>query len=397
MRLHGGTIRVESRVGRGTEFTVSLPFGTAHLPADRIGAPRTISSTGVPAEAFVEEALRWLPEESSAHGVDVESQTDPEPDAALPSDRPLILLADDNADMRNYVRRLLAPRYEVHFVPDGQAALDAARRRRPALVLSDVMMPRLDGFGLLRALREDPELRDVPVILLSARAGEAPKVEGLEAGADDYLVKPFSARELLARVAAALELARMRRLTAETLRDNARTLEILNRTGTALAAELDLERLVQKVTDAAVELTEAKFGAFFYNVTNDDGEAYVLYTLSGALREDFAKFPMPRNTPLFAPIFRGERVIRSDDITRDPAYGRSPPYHGMPEGHLPVRSYLAVPVISRSGEVLGGLFFSHPEPGVFTERRTHRNGHCRTGGDCHRQCPALSGRSAGTR
>lgn len=336
-------------------------------------------------------------EESSAHGVDVESQTDPEPDAALPSDRPLILLADDNADMRNYVRRLLAPRYEVHFVPDGQAALDAARRRRPALVLSDVMMPRLDGFGLLRALREDPELRDVPVILLSARAGEAPKVEGLEAGADDYLVKPFSARELLARVAAALELARMRRLTAETLRDNARTLEILNRTGTALAAELDLERLVQKVTDAAVELTEAKFGAFFYNVTNDDGEAYVLYTLSGALREDFAKFPMPRNTRLFAPIFRGERVIRSDDITRDPAYGRSPPYHGMPEGHLPVRSYLAVPVISRSGEVLGGLFFSHPEPGVFTERRTHRNGHCRTGGDCHRQCPALSGRSAGTR
>ncbi|MCD6073270.1 MAG: multi-sensor hybrid histidine kinase [Rhodospirillales bacterium] len=152
------------------------------------------------------------------------------------------------------------------------------------------------------------------------------------------------------------------------LREEAHALEVLNRTCTAVAAEHDLERLVQMVTDAGVELTHASFGAFFYNVLRDDGEAYTLYTLSGAPREAFSKFPMPRNTAVFDPTFRGEGVIRSDDILADPRYGKSAPYHGMPEGHLPVRSYLAVPVISRTSDVLGGLFFGHPEPAVFTPR-----------------------------
>jgi PAS domain S-box-containing protein len=150
--------------------------------------------------------------------------------------------------------------------------------------------------------------------------------------------------------------------------EEARTLEILNRTGVAVAAELDLERLVQTVTDAGVELTGAQFGAFFYNVLGESGEAYTLYTLSGVPREAFAKFPMPRNTAVFEPTFRGRGPVRSDDILTDPRYGRSPPYHGMPPGHLPVRSYLAVPVAARSGEVIGGLFFGHADPGVFTER-----------------------------
>ncbi|MGB9647678.1 MAG: GAF domain-containing protein, partial [Stellaceae bacterium] len=152
------------------------------------------------------------------------------------------------------------------------------------------------------------------------------------------------------------------------LREEARTLEVLNRTGTALAAELSLERLVQTVTEAAVELTRAQFGAFFYNVIDENGEAYTLHSLSGAPREAFANFPMPRNTPLFEPTFRGEGAVRSDDIFADPRYGQNPPYHGMPPGHLPVRSYLAIPVVSRSGEVIGGLFFGHSEPGVFTQR-----------------------------
>jgi DNA-binding response OmpR family regulator len=129
-----------------------------------------------------------------------------------------VLLADDNADMRDYVRRLLSARYEVEVVADGQAALAAARARRPDLVLSDVMMPRLDGFGLLQALRDDPGLREVPIVLLSARAGEEAQVEGLEAGADDYLVKPFSARELVARVQINLDMAKLRRQAAEALR-----------------------------------------------------------------------------------------------------------------------------------------------------------------------------------
>jgi PAS domain S-box-containing protein len=158
-----------------------------------------------------------------------------------------------------------------------------------------------------------------------------------------------------------------RRAEEETAEER-RSLEILNRAGSALAAETDLNKLVQIVTDAGVELAGAEFGAFFYNVLNDEGESYMLYTLSGAPLEAFSKFPMPRNTQVFAPTFKGEGIVRSDDITKDPRYGKNAPRHGMPEGHLPVRSYLAVPVMSRSGGVLGGLFFGHATPGVFTER-----------------------------
>ena len=152
------------------------------------------------------------------------------------------------------------------------------------------------------------------------------------------------------------------------LREEAHTLETLNRVGAAVAAELDLERAVQVVTDAATELTGAAFGSFFYNVLDESGGRYMLYTLSGAPREAFSKFPMPRATALFGETFSGSGIVRSDDVTKDPRYGKSAPHYGMPKGHLPVRSYLAVPVVSRSGEVLGGLFFGHHEVGVFTER-----------------------------
>jgi PAS domain S-box-containing protein len=152
------------------------------------------------------------------------------------------------------------------------------------------------------------------------------------------------------------------------LREEARALEVLNRTGTAIGAELDLERLVQIVTDAGVELSGAQFGAFFCNVVRPDGEAYTLYTLSGASREAFERFPMPRNTEVFEPTFPGEGPVRSADIIADPRYGTNEPYKGMPLAHLPVRSYLAVPVMSRSGQVLGGLFFGHPQPAVFNAR-----------------------------
>jgi PAS domain S-box-containing protein len=143
--------------------------------------------------------------------------------------------------------------------------------------------------------------------------------------------------------------------------------DVLNRAGQALAAELDLDRVVQIVTDAGVQLSGAKFGAFFYNVVNEAGESLLLYSLSGAKREDFDGFGHPRATEVFAPTFNGDGVVRSDDITLDPRYGKNPPHQGMPKGHLPVRSYLAVPVISRTSEVIGGLFFAHPEPGIFGE------------------------------
>lgn len=159
-----------------------------------------------------------------------------------------------------------------------------------------------------------------------------------------------------------------RRRAEDAVRDEARVLDLLNRTGIELASTLDLATLLQSVTDAATQMSGAEFGAFFYNAVDERGEAYELYTLSGAPAEAFAQFGHPRATPLFGPTFRGEGPVRCDDVTRDPRFGRWAPHHGMPRGHLPVRSYLAVPVTSRSGEPMGGLFFGHARPGVFTER-----------------------------
>lgn len=144
-------------------------------------------------------------------------------------------------------------------------------------------------------------------------------------------------------------------------------LEIINQIGVSLAAERDLQKLVQAITDAGTQLSGAAFGAFFYNTTNAEGEAFMLYTLSGAPKEAFERFGMPRNTPIFGPTFGGKGIVRLADVTADSRYGQMPPHHGMPKGHLPVRSYLAAPVISRNSDVIGGLFFGHPEVGVFTE------------------------------
>jgi PAS domain S-box-containing protein len=159
-----------------------------------------------------------------------------------------------------------------------------------------------------------------------------------------------------------------RKRVQQALEEESRVLEVLNETGRAIASELDLNKVVQIVTDSATRLSGAKFGAFFYNVTDQNGESFMLYTLSGANRADFEKFGHPRATPLFGPTFRGEGIIRIADVRKDPRYGQWGPHHGMPKGHLPVVSYLAVPVISRDGRVIGGLFFAHPEPDIFTER-----------------------------
>jgi signal transduction histidine kinase/DNA-binding response OmpR family regulator len=369
VKLHAGTINVTSDLERGTSFTISLPFGTAHLPTDQIKTGSAQARTNLRAQAYLDEAIGWLVGNETADHVAASSPEDVGLNVAVdPLRKSRIVLADDNADMRDYVSRLLSGQYEVEAVANGELALEAVLRKRPDLILSDIMMPVLDGFRLLEALRKKTEMRDIPMIFLSARAGEEAKVEGLLRGADDYLVKPFSARELLARVEANIELSRIRSERTRLLEEESRVLEILNKVGATVAAELNLERAVQFVTDAATELTGAAFGSFFYNVIDEKGESYTLYTHSGAPREAFSKFPMPRNTAVFASTFNGEDMVRSDDILKDPRYGQNDPHYGMPKGHLPVRSYLAAPVVSRSGEVLGGLFFGHPEPGKFTER-----------------------------
>ncbi|HEX4498508.1 MAG TPA: ATP-binding protein, partial [Thermoanaerobaculia bacterium] len=203
--LHGGTVTAESVVDRGTTFTVALSFGTAHLPADRLAA-RAPDSTALGAGPFVQEAMRWAPDAGVDAGARAEA-VDPAP-AATGVGR--VLLADDNADMREYVARLLRGRFTVETVTNGLAALERARISPPDLILADIMMPGLDGYQLLAALRAGEATRGIPVIFLSARAGDEARIEGLSAGADDYLVKPFSARELLARVGTHLEVSRLR-------------------------------------------------------------------------------------------------------------------------------------------------------------------------------------------
>jgi signal transduction histidine kinase/DNA-binding response OmpR family regulator len=506
-RLHGASIEVESAVGQGTAFTIRVPFGHAHLAQDQISQSKS-SDLPVKAHPYLEEALRLLPVAEAGLASSEPSRaalaTDELPRESLPGFGKRVLLADDNADMRDYVRRLLETHgYAVETVEDGEAALSSARRSPPDLILTDVMMPKLDGFGVLRGIRSDPKLAGTPVLILSARAGEEAKVEALDAAADDYLAKPFAARELLARVNSNIQMAVVRRDAArsvmqseqrfvmsqerltlalstgrvaiydwdvesdrlsiqgplgevfgvaledaasglplssvvegihpddrepvmaliartvqtgepfeaeyrvggegnprtilsrghissgpsgqrmfsgaliditeekaaeQTLREQTRVLAILNKASSEIAGNLDLEQVVQTITEAGVELTGAAFGAFFYNVVDEAGERYTLYTLAGAPREAFSSFPMPRNTAVFGPTFAGEGIIRSDDILADPRYGKSAPYHGMPPGHLPVRSYLAVPVRSRTGDVLGGLFFGHSRPGIFDKR-----------------------------
>ncbi|WP_242059472.1 MULTISPECIES: ATP-binding protein [Nostoc] len=203
VHLHGGTITVDSTLGQGSTFTVQLSTGTAHLPQDRLKTDQNSVYSVAGATSYVEEALGWLPKEGVEQ--DFSSASD-----SPPTSFARILLVDDNADMRDYLQRILSEYYTVDVAVDGETALAVAYNTPPDLILSDVMMPRMDGFELLRQLRGDSRTREIPILLLSARAGEESAVEGLEAGADDYLVKPFSRRELLARVAANLELGRVR-------------------------------------------------------------------------------------------------------------------------------------------------------------------------------------------
>ena len=214
-RLHGGSVDVTSSLARGSTFTLTIPLGNDHLPANRIQEQPTLRPSALSGETYVEEAQHWLPPGSGAPAEDPEVSILPSLAAAAgaqtASQRELIVLADDNADMRDYVTHLLREKYRVHAVCDGREAVEATRRLHPDLVLTDIMMPVLDGFGVLDAIRNDPSLSSTPLILLSARAGEESRVEGWHAGATDYLVKPFTARELLARIGSHLAMARIRK------------------------------------------------------------------------------------------------------------------------------------------------------------------------------------------
>ncbi len=215
VKLHGGTIHAASKLNVGSTFTVSLPLGAAHLSKDRIRPGTDRVSTALQAEIFVEEALRSLAE-SKLNAATVSEET---------TGKPKILLADDNADMRQYVTRLLSDQYAVIAVSDGEQALQSVLNNPPDLILSDVMMPRMNGFDLVKALRENPRTATIPVILLSARAGEESKAEGFAGGADDYLIKPFTSRELLARIGAHLSMRTRREAAEAALKESQATLQ----------------------------------------------------------------------------------------------------------------------------------------------------------------------------
>ncbi|HZL20011.1 MAG TPA: ATP-binding protein [Polyangia bacterium] len=245
--LHGGTVSATSAVGRGTTFAVRIPNGGPHLTRGRTAPGAALVSTAQGATAFVEEAKRWLPPRVptiGSIGTGAAGPTAAGTSVEVRGDLPRLLLADDNADIRQYVSRILGDSWQVEAVADGEAALQAARTRRPDLVLSDVMMPKLDGFGLVRALREDPSTSDLPIILLSARAGEDATTEGLGRGANDYLVKPFSSRELIARAAAQLERARAQQIIKKSVETERRRLHSFLMEAPAAIAILRGPRLI---------------------------------------------------------------------------------------------------------------------------------------------------------
>jgi len=255
IKLHGGFIRAESAVDQGTTFIVTIPFGKDHLPKHQLGGSRNLSSTALGPTPFVEEALRWLPDSADV----IERPPDGEALLATPlrataegGARARILIADDNTDMRQYLTRLLADYYDVEAAADGRSAMAKVREHPPDLVLSDVMMPEQDGFELLKNLHADERTRNIPVVLLSARAGEESRVEGMQAGADDYLVKPFSARELLARVGARLEIARLQKQSEVQLRATQAELEqkVQERTRELSVASQELRELSARILQA---------------------------------------------------------------------------------------------------------------------------------------------------
>ncbi|WP_445171897.1 ATP-binding protein, partial [Microcoleus sp.] len=259
VKIHGGAINVTSTFGQGSCFTVTIPTATAHLPPEQIAVSCPLASTALGAMPYIKEAQGWLPEgdfrlEEWSMAPSTHELVNQPAQSKIQNLKSKILLADDNADMRDYIRRLLSGSYIVQTVADGVAALTAIEKNPPDLVLTDVMMPGMDGFELLRSLRSNPATQDISIILLSARAGEESRIEGLAAGADDYLIKPFSARELLARVEASLKLARLRR--EATVRERT----ILGRVTDAFMA-MDLDFRLTYANEAAQRVSRTPLEA----------------------------------------------------------------------------------------------------------------------------------------
>jgi signal transduction histidine kinase/CheY-like chemotaxis protein len=371
VKLHGGTIRVESSVGQGTTFTVDIPFGQSHLPSGQIDGSRGLPSTATGAKPFVEEALRWLPDGAPTYAREDVSEPEellplPRPQGRGSAGRPRILFADDNSDMRQYIARLLAEHYEVETAADGQAALEMALQHPPNLILSDVMMPGLDGFELLNAIRGDERTRRIPVVLLSARAGEESRVEGVQAGADDYLIKPFSTRELLARMGARLEIARMQQEREQIAAADLEAMTRLHELGTLyVRAGNDVQQCLDATVETAIFLTGAAKG----NLRRQDSVSGRLTIVAQhGFDEPFLKFfsTVSENDSACGSAMSGLKQGVIEDVTQSDVFSAKPSLDVLLAAG--VRAIQCTPLVSITGRLLGTISTHFGEPHRPSER-----------------------------
>lgn len=371
VRMHGGRITVDSHPNAGSRFTVSIPAGRAHLPPDRIASARGYNSAG--AAPFVEEARRWGESSVDGDSAPLESAAIPETAATAAEFSEThrgarIILADDNADMRDYIQRLLGTYFEVQAVRDGVKALQAARARTPDLVITDVMMPNLDGFGLLAALRQEESLKAVPVIVLSARAAEESRIEGLQRGADDYLVKPFSARELLARVASTLDTARIRRDAERQIAEDLEAMTRLHETANlCVRSDQRFEECLHEILAAAIALTKADKGNL--RLLERDSGALRIAVQIGFEKPFFENFGEPNRNDICArdrAAELGERVV-FEDLTRSENVDARPWLKTLLDAG--VRALQSTPLLSSGGRVVGILSTCYAAPCRPTDRQ----------------------------
>ena len=363
VHLHAGSVTVESTYGTGSAFHVALPLGSSHLPQEHVGIERKQRSTALGARPFIEEALRWLPGcpaeefflDSIVSAEDREKQSGP---------RPRVLLAEDNADMREYLCRLLAARFDVEAVADGAAALAAVRESQPDLVLTDIMMPRLDGIQLLAKLRSDPLTSTIPIILLSARAGEESRVGGMQAGADDYLIKPFSASELLARVEGHIKMSHFRRETEQALKESKQLLSAelaamtrMQQVSTRLVQAGNISTLLDEMLDAAIELSHADMG----NIQLLENGALRIVAQRGFETPfvDFFETIREGVAACGAALQRGERII-VEDVAASEIFAATAALPVMRAAD--VRAVQSTPLVTRAGQILGMLSTHYRSP-----------------------------------